>query len=89
MGKMKSAPPRSSKGKAKSIKRTKLPKSAKGTALTEPVVLTPEQQARLDAFRAYVAMYSTDESGEQEKSWKQLKKDLDDYRTSYRKHFSD
>ena len=52
-------------------------------------VLTPEQKARLNAFRRYTKKWMNDTSGEQEESWKVLKQALVENRSGYRNLFSD
>ena len=62
----------------------------RSTGSKEPrKVLTPEQKARLKAFRRYAKKWMNDPSGEQEESWKVLKKALEENRSGYRKLFRD
>jgi len=51
--------------------------------------LSKRQKAQLAAFRRYVKRWMKDDSGEQEESWKVLKRALEENRSGYRKLFSD
>ena len=60
------------------------------------IQLSAEQQARLDAFRAFIqqgqeewAAMTPEQQREEEEGWRRAMKQMNDDREGYRKHFID